>query len=365
MLQRIISLVAGFLLAAVLMEALLHAFPYSTGYGIQGVNAAQPIPVGLPHDPYTYSRDWSFHFANSGSLNNIGLRSASHYVPNPEALVVIGNSFVQADAVPVNLRMTERLGALLNRPAYAIGVDGFGLPDYLAASSWAVSQFHSRTVLILLTTEDLVRSCRQISGQHGLRYEGDGTLAMTLYERPPPDSLKRALNESSLFRYLFDNLHVPANWAKGWRREDHGPSTPVSASKAAPATEPRPATNGDTQEPPGPKQADCNSKEFQAIATRYLLDGFRQLQQTNNMQIVFILSADYFQRRTVRGAFRDVDAFANEAAKEGFAVVSLVEPFATAGRDGQPLDLMPIDRHWNAAANEVAARAIADYMQKR
>jgi hypothetical protein len=393
MLQRLTSLAAGFLLAAVLTEALLHALPYSTGYGIQGVNAAQPIPMGAPHDPYTYSRDWSFHFANSGSLNNVGFRSATDYVLNPEALVVIGNSFVQADAVPVDHRMTERIGALLKRPAYAIGVDGFGLPDYLAASSWAVSQFHPPSVLVLLTTEDLVRSCRQISGQHGLRYAADGTLSLALYERPTPTAVKSAVNESSLFRYLFDNLHVPANWAKGWRREDHGPSTALAAPKATPATEPDPAANGGTEEPVAapartvaarpakaesaetpataasaagpPRKADCSTKAFQELATRFLLDGFRQLQQTNNTQVVFILSADYFQRRTVRGAFRDVDAFATEAAKEGFAVVSLVEPFAVAGRDGQPLDLMPIDRHWNALANEVAARAVANYMLER
>src|SRR5262249_10592243 len=143
MLQRIICLLAGGACAAVLMELILHGLPYSTGYGTLAINAHQPVMLGTPHRHYTYSRDCSFHFANSGVLNNEGFRAPYDYVADPAALVVIGNSFVQADALIPDSRMTERLGAILQRRAYAVGIDGFSLVDYLAATDWAISKFQT------------------------------------------------------------------------------------------------------------------------------------------------------------------------------------------------------------------------------
>jgi len=48
-------------------------------------------------------RDWSFHLANSGALNNEGVRASHDYRPDPQALVVVGNSFIQSDAVLIEL----------------------------------------------------------------------------------------------------------------------------------------------------------------------------------------------------------------------------------------------------------------------
>jgi len=363
MLQRILYLLAGFLLAALAAEILLHALPYSTGYGALGINPEHPIALGTAHRRYTYSRDWTFHFANSGVLNAAGFRASFDYVPDPDALVVIGNSFVQADALRPDLRMTEQLGSRLQRKAYALGIDGFSLADYLAASRWAVQRFHTRTVLVLLTTEDLVRSCQRRPGQHYLRFK-EGIVSLELIDRPDPSLAKRALNRSSLFRYLFDNLHAPGNWAKGWRHEDHSaPVTPL-VPKAAPVG---PPGEGQPDEQPAPAApSGCASAQFQQAATSYLLQAFRELEQTSGTEVIFILAPDYFQKHTARsgtlGSFRDVDAFANDASRSGFEVVSLGEAFSAATRSGTPLSLMPIDRHWNAAANRIAARTVADFM---
>src|SRR6202030_779166 len=113
-----------------------------------------------------YSRDWSFHLVNSGVLNNEGFRASHDYRPDPAALVVVGNSFVQSDAVLPANTMTERIGALLHHDAFAVGLDGFSLADYLVAARWATERFGVHTVLILLTTEDLIHSCVPRSGQH-------------------------------------------------------------------------------------------------------------------------------------------------------------------------------------------------------
>ena len=303
---------------------MLHALPYSTGYGVTQVDADHPLGHGTPNFSYTYSRDWSFHLANSGRLNSEGFRASYDYRPDPQGLAVIGNSFVQADAVLPPNSMTERLGALLRRSAFAVGNDGFSVADYSVAARWAMERFEVHTVLVLLTTEDLSHSCVPRSGQYYLKMR-DGELALTQVPRPPASRLKRLLNRSSLFRYVFDNLHFPANWTKGWRRDTPDPQ-PANAAAAVVAR-------------------GCATPEFETAATGYLLNSFRELQTRNAARIVFILAPDYFQRHTVLGAFRDVDAFAQRAQQEGFEVIRLGGQFEAAERAGVKISLAPIDRH--------------------
>jgi hypothetical protein len=331
--------------AAAAAQIVLYALPYSTGYEVTQVDAEHPIGHGTPYFYYTYSRDWSFHLANSGRLNNEGFRASYDYRPDPHALAVVGNSFVQADAVPPAHAMTERIGALLGRPALAIGGDGASLADYFVASRWAVERFEASTVLVLLTTEDLIHSCTPRSGQYYLTSR-NGQLTFQQVPRPPASRLKQLLNRSSLFRYLFDNLHAPTNWVRGWRR-----NAPDPDPESAPAPTVAAARHG------------CGSQEFENAATDFLLASFRALQ--TRARVVFILAPDYYQRHTVFGAYRDVDAFAARAAQEGFGVVKLREAFEAAERAGVKVSLLPIDRHWGAAANEVAAEVVADYLRPR
>ena len=334
--RRFAALLCGFAAAAVAAELVLHALPYSTGYGATQVDSEHPIGHGTPYLAYTYSRDWSFHLANSGTLNNEGFRASRDYRPDDGGLGVVGNSFVQSDAVLPSHTMTERVGALLGRSAFSVGGDGFSIADYSVAARWAIERFGVHTVLVLLTTEDLSHSCVPRSGQYYLSVHS-GQMALEQVPLPPPSSLKRLLNRSSLFRYLFDNLHVPYNWSRGWRRNDPSPQ-PVSA---------------------GPPARGCATESFETAATEFLLNSFRELQRRDAARIVFILAPDYHQQHAVFGVYRDVDAFADRAQQEGFELIRLKEAFEAAERAGTKVDLVPIDRHWSAAGNEVAARAVA------
>jgi hypothetical protein len=335
-------LLCGAAAAAVIAEVILHMLPYSTGYGVTQVDATHPIGHGTPNFDYTYSRDWSFHLANSGSLNNEGYRASYDYQPDPKALLVVGNSFIQADAVLPANTLTERLGTLLGRKGFAVGGDGFSLADYAVAADWAAERFAVHEVLILLTTEDLVHSCTPRSGQYHLRLK-DGQIELQHSLRPAPSRLKQLLNRSSLFRYLFDNLHVPANWTRGWKREQHAPA---------------PATPAEANVPTG-----CATPAFRAAATEYLLTSFRELQQRRGARVVFVLAPDYFQRHTVQGAYRDVDEFADRAQSAGFTILRLKSAFEAAADHGIKVDLTPIDRHWSTAGNEVAAQALASQLR--
>jgi hypothetical protein len=333
-------LVLGFILAACAAELTLMAFPVSTGYHLGGVDEAHPISLGEPYFRYTYSRDWNFHLHNSGTLNNFGLRASYDYHPDPGAVVVIGNSFVQADALDPRDTLQERMAAQLHRSVYGLGVDGFSLADYLAAARWAAATFDSHTLVVLLTTGDLDHSCSLRSGQHYLRLAA-GDISQELIRRETPSRFKQWLNNSRLFRYIFDNLKVTANWSKGWERG--GPEGPPGGASNARVS------------------LGCAAAPFEAAATEFLLRSFRELETERRVHVIFLLAPGYRREQSLEpGAVRDVDRFAASAAHDGFGVVSLQPAFAAALGNGTRLDFLPIDGHWNAAAHAIAARVCAE-----
>jgi hypothetical protein len=287
---------------------------------------------------YVYSRDWSFHLANSGTLNNFGFRSSSDYLPDPRALVVVGNSYVQADALDPRDTLTERLGSILHRPAYAVGADGFSLADYLVASRWAGDTFGAGMVVVLLTNGDLSHSCRPSSGKHYLQY-AHGAITLSLAERAAPSAAKALLNDSRLFRYLFDNLQVAANWHRSWTRNDDEP--PDSGSMTS--------------------KRGCANAPFEEAATQFLLSAFRSFADTHRAQVVFVVAPGYRREQQIAaGGWRDIDTFALQAERAGFPVMRMDSAFTHARDSGVRLDFLPIDGHWSAAANAIAAQAAAD-----
>jgi hypothetical protein len=340
--MKLMRLLTGFGAAALFAELVLHAFPVSTGYSFLGVDAAQPILRGAPHARYVYSKNWNFRLHNSGQLNNYGFRATRDYHPDDAALVVVGNSYVVADAIPPFDNMTEQLGRLLGRPTYAIGGDGFSLADYLVAARWAARTFwpgarrDSHTIVVLLTTGDLNHSCDPRTGEHYLRIDG-GRASIELVPRATPTRLKDWVNESMLFRYVFDNLRAATNWS---RRAGGG----------------RPGATDVRALPPG----GCAASERAAIASEFLLRGFEELASAQGATVVFLLSPGYRREQNYEpGAMRDVDAFAARAGSAGFRVVTLNEAFASALRAGSRIDFLPIDGHWNVRANTIAARVLA------
>jgi hypothetical protein len=234
--------------------------------------------------------------------------------------------------------MTERLGVLLHRPAYAIGTDGSSLADYLVASRWAGDTFGARILVVLLTTGDLRHSCKPSQGKYYLKY-AQGVITLSVVERGAPSLAKRLLNGSRLFRYVFDNLKVAANWQRGWRRDDDAPPDQDAIAS----------------------MLGCTNAPFEEAATQFMLAAFHGLADAHHARVIFVLAPGYRREQHIAaGGWRDIDEFELRAEREGFPVVRLESAFARALRSGVHLDFLPIDAHWSAAANAIAARTAAD-----
>jgi hypothetical protein len=350
MIRAATHMVLGFLLSALLAELALHALPVSTGYRFGEVDPGHPIVHGAPRFAYVYSRDWTFHLENAGVLNNYGFRAPIDYRADPDSLVLVGNSYVQADAIRPAEALAARVSERLGRAVYGVGVDGFSLADYLEAARWASATFDSRTLLVLLTTGDLDHSCIARDAEHYLRLQGD-TVVMSVVEREPPGGFKNWLSRLKLYRYLYDNLHAAANWSRGWQRgEERAASAPGSAA-AAP---------GAAATPAGATAPGCTQRLPESAMSQFLLAGFQSVERSRHARIVFLLAPGYRREQGIpAGAERDIDRFARQAALEGFEIVRLDAAFRAALEAGQRLDFLPIDGHWNAAAQAIAARVVA------
>ena len=113
--------VAGLLLAC---ELALRALPVSTstetGYYVDPL-----ILTYRPHHAWTSSTGWDLRNAQRQRSNNFGFLASRDFEPDPAAVALIGDSYVEASMLPAHDRPEAQLEAAIgNRPVFAMGGPG-------------------------------------------------------------------------------------------------------------------------------------------------------------------------------------------------------------------------------------------------
>lgn len=331
--RKLFYLAAGAFAAALAMEAALRLLPVSTGLNAVPVNAENPVRTGLPNFRYAYSHGWSMRLVNRGVLNDHGFMSDQQYAAAKPNALLIGDSYVVAQAIPQD----KNLHSVLSNTAgigkvYGLGVLGTAISDYLAMAKWGVERYQPKALVFLLVSTDVTDSVLPKAGGHYFKEE-DGSFRLERRDRPPLSKPVELANRTMLFRYFFDNLKFADRFRLG-----AGIGKPVAASGTA----------------MGPEDA----SKIREISEFFLAELSRVFPEK---QIVFVIRNNGVNRTMTEPApLRDIDILGSVAVEKGFAVVDLSPAFGEFElQNNRRLSFSPVDSHWNEAAQQLAAKEIA------
>jgi hypothetical protein len=188
-------------------EMMFQALPVSTstetGYYIDPVILSYP-----PHQTWVTSTGWDLRNVQRHKANNAGFLSKHDFERNPNAVALIGDSFVESSMLPPEDRPGPQLErALGGRPVYAFGCPGSSLLDYAERIRLVTEKYSIRDVVILMERFDLRQSLCGSGSIHGPCLDHQ-TLQLRTETREQPGLAKRMLRHSAFAQYLFSQLKL-------------------------------------------------------------------------------------------------------------------------------------------------------------
>src|SRR5262249_49116400 len=150
--------------------------------------------------------------------NNYGFLDARDFERDPNAVALIGDSFVEASMLPQRDRLGPQIERRLQaREVYAMGAPGSALLDYAERIRFASERFDIHDFVLLLEHGDVAQSLCGSGNVHAPCLDRV-TLAPRTEKQPPPGTLKKVLRSSALAQYLFSQLKLdPAGWLQRLR----------------------------------------------------------------------------------------------------------------------------------------------------
>ena len=213
-------------------EIALRLLPVSTSTET-GYYNGQTILTNPPHHRWTMSTGWDLRNAQTLSSNNVGFSALHDFEYNPQAIALIGDSYVEASMLTKQDRPDAQLErALQSRPVYAMGSPGTSLLDYAERIRFAHKQYGIRDFVVLMQSED-IRQALCGSGNVNKVCLNSGTWQFEEVTVPPPGRIKRVLRQSALSQYLISQLKIdPVRFATT-SMQKIGALISVAASKAS------------------------------------------------------------------------------------------------------------------------------------
>ena len=197
---------AGCAAVLLLLEILLRLLPVSTAT-MTGYHLDPDVLTYPPGHAWTTSTGWDLRNAQRLRANNWGFVSEHDFVPDPRAVALIGDSYVEAGMLPAADRPGARLQSLLGggRPVCALGSPGTALIDHAQRLRLAFDRLQVRDVVIWLERGDARQSLCGSGNVHS-RCLDPQSLAPRVERLPPPSALKRWARHSALAQYALGQL---------------------------------------------------------------------------------------------------------------------------------------------------------------
>lgn len=335
MLRSTAFFLLGALLALSAVEASLRLLPVSTstrtGYYIHPLILTYP-----PHYKFTVSTGWNLRNAQHHRTNNYGFLTHHDFAPNPQAIALIGDSFVEANMLAEPDRLSGQLESLLGpQPVFALGEPGTSLLDYAERARFARERFGVRNFIFVIERGDVRETLCGSGNIHGPCLNPD-TLELRIETQPPAGFLKRIFRESALAQYLFAQIKID-------------PSALFRSPKTAPPLQTQ------SRRPSGPEDVPLEK------ADRIIEAFFSSLPRGDGEHFLLIFDSDRDRLLETPTADAPVrNRFIQLVQQAGFEVIDTVPLFRNFLRTtGLSLNVAPFDKHWNREANRLVAEAVA------
>jgi hypothetical protein len=212
---RVVAVASGVVITALALEVVLQLLPVSDAQHRLAVNDADPVLRFEPNRSAMWSRKWNFELANRTRTNNAGFVCDFDYDASADSplLAIIGDSYVEAVMVPFvetgMARMAEALRGDGAR-AYAFGVAGAPLSQYLAYAEHTRDRYRPRALAIVVVGNDFDESLLEYKSTPGYHYfteTSDGKLVLQRVDFEI-SLVKRLARKSALVRYILIHLEL-------------------------------------------------------------------------------------------------------------------------------------------------------------
>lgn len=320
---------AGTLSLLVAVELVLQALPVSsatqTGYHLDPQILTYP-----PQQEWTTATGWDLRNPQQHRANNAGFLAEHDFVPNPRAVALIGDSFVEASMLPMSERPAAQLErALGDRPVYALGGPGSALLDYAERIRLATTRYEIRDVVILMERTDAHQSLCGSGNIHSSCIDPK-TLEARSEKRPAPGLVKSVLRHSALLQYLGGQLKIQPSLL--WRQV-LAQSQPVEHDRSS---------DNDA----GMRRSPDHTLAAQAFVAQTFFDRINGLVRG---RLIIVIDAN---RSAIYGGSSEIDPareqFISIARERGAIVVDSAPLLAANYKErGLKFEVGPYDRHLN------------------
>lgn len=341
-----VGVVAGLVTVALLGEGVCRVLPVSTatvtGYHIDPLIVTYP-----PGHRFRAATGWDLRNAQTLQANNLGFVSDIDFVPDPKAVALIGDSYVEASMLPSIDRLGPQLQRQLgDRPVYAMGGPGSSLLDYAERIRLGSQRLGVRDFVLFVEYGDIRQSLCGSGNIHGPCLDPQ-TLAPRTTLQSPPSPVRRWVRESAFAQYLFSQLRVAPDRLI--------PELLAMPQAALPRLDRQPLP---TTTPPG-RSGGPSAQALDAVALGF----FERVRPWVAGRLVLVLD-----RRHALGAPSALDAdmqrFARLAQGQGATVVDMAPVYREhAARSTLSLNVGPYDAHLNALGLGLVAQAAGDSLR--
>ena len=335
--RRLFLLTTGALVVLLLLEGVFHLLPVSTstrtGYYIHPHILTYPA-----RHCFTISTGWDLQNAQNHCANNLGCIANRDFAYNPEAIALIGDSFVEANMLPVDKALAAQLESKLGGKAvFAFGGPGSNLLDYAERVQFAATELGVKTFVIVLNRTDIRESLCGSGNIHAHCIDAK-TLSPKLDTQAPPSHTKQIFRESALAQYVISQLKLSLSDILNsiW------PSIP-SVQTIKTSTRPSPAAS--------------------KLAIKTF---FSRLPFNDGIKYYFLIDPDRLHLFDQGHDAPDIEEFKTQAHMYRAILIDPTPEFQEFVRSsGMVLEMSPSDKHWNTAGINLEATAIANSLKSK